>query len=142
MGERVKEVLMKPYSPDLRIRVVNAYANKEGSMRRLAKTFHVSVCCVRDLLTRYRQTGSVVPKPHGGGYPAKVDAEGLHVVQVLIQAAPDATLRELCQRFKEAAQVSISLATMSRALKKRRFTRKKNVSRHRARKRSRPAEAS
>jgi transposase len=56
---------MRPYSQNLRLRVVQAYENREGSMRQLAVRFRLSLSCVRDLLTRYRATGDVAPKPHG-----------------------------------------------------------------------------
>jgi transposase len=95
----MQEMTLKPYSMDLRTRVVQAYEHHEGTMRQLATTFRVSVSCVRRLLKPYRETGRVAPQPHGGGAPAKVDGGGLEVVQTLVHAAPDATLRELCQRF-------------------------------------------
>ena len=133
---------MKPYSTDLRTRVVQAYEDRAGAMRRLATTFRVSLSFVRRLLKQYRDTGSVAPKPHGGGYPAKVDARGLAVVQGLVQAAPDATLSELCQRFQEVSAVPISIATMSRVVAKLQLTRKKTVSRHGTRARRRAAAAS
>ena len=121
---------MKPYSTDLRMRVVQAYENHEGAIRQLATTFRVSLSFVRRLLKHYRETGSVAPKPHGGGAPAKVNISGIEVVQALVQAAPDATLRELCQQFEGQHQVPISVATMSRVLAHLQLTRKKNVSRH------------
>ena len=40
---------MKPYSLDLRQKIVVAYENKEGSIRQLAKRFKVSPDCVRRL---------------------------------------------------------------------------------------------
>jgi transposase len=121
---------MKPYSTDLRMRVVQAYENHEGAMRQLATTFRVSVSFVRRLLNHYRETGSVAPKSHGGGAPAKVDLSGREVVQALVQATPDATLRDLCQQFEAQHQLPISVATMSRVLARLQLTRKKNVSRH------------
>ena len=121
---------MKPSSTDLRTRVVQAYEHREGAMRQLATTFRVSLSFVRRLLKHDRETGSVAPKPHGGGAPATVDGSGLALVQTLVHAAPDATLSELCQRFEEQDQLSISVATMSRILAQLRLTRKKNVSRH------------
>ena len=121
---------MKPYSMDLRTRVVQAYEHHEGAMRQLAITFRVSLSCVRRLLKHHRETGSVAPKAHGGGDPAKVDVRGLEVVQALVRAAPDATLRELCQRFEAQPQRCVSRATMSRVLARLQRTRKKNVSRH------------
>ena len=124
---------MRPYSIDLRLRIVHAYEHREGSMRHLATRFRVSLSCVRDLLTRYRTTGAVAPRPHGGGYPAKLDASGCAVLQTLVDAPPDATLQELRTRLSAPHQVSVSQATISRALTKLGLPRKKNVSRRRAR---------
>jgi transposase len=124
---------MRPYSRDLRLRVVHAYEHREGSMRHLAARFRLSLSCVRALLTRYRAPGDVAPKPHGGGSPAKLDATGRDTVRTLVQQEPDATLKELCLRLQATTQVTVSSATMSRLLTKLEFPRKKNVSRHRTR---------
>jgi len=124
---------MRPYSQDLRLRIVHAYEHREGSMRQLATRFRVSLSCVRDLLTRYRATGDVAPKPHGGGYPAKLDAAGCDALKTLVHATPDATLQELRTRLSTTHQVRVSHATISRALTKLGLPRKKNVSRRRAR---------
>ena len=123
---------MRPYSKDLRLRIVPACENREGSMRQLATRFRVSLSCVRDLLTRYRATGDVAPKLHGGGYPAKLDASGCDALKTFVQATPDATLQELCARLSATHQVRVSQATISRTLTKLGLPRKKNVSRRRA----------
>lgn len=120
---------MRSYSRDIRLRIVQAYENREGSMRQLATRFRVSLSCVRDLLTRYRTTGDVAPKPHGGGYPAKLDAAGRDALTILVHAAPDATLQELRRQLSTTPQVTVSQATISRALTKLGLPRKKNVSR-------------
>jgi transposase len=120
---------MRSYSRDLRLRIVQAYENREGSMRQLATRFRVSLSCVRDLLTRYRTTGDVAPKPHGGGYPAKLDAAGCDALTTLVHAAPDATLQELRRQWSTTPQVTVSQATISRALTTLGLPRKKNVSR-------------
>jgi transposase len=124
---------MRPYSRDLRLRVVQAYENHEGSMRQLATRFRLSLSCVRDLLRRYRATGDVAPQPHGGGSPAKLTASGLETLKTLVHATPDATLQELRTRLATTQQVTVSPATISRALTKLGLPRKKNLSRHRAR---------
>jgi transposase len=124
---------MRPYSKDLRLRVVQAYENHEGSMRQLAARFRLSLSCVRDLLTRYRTTGDVAPKPHGGGYPAKLNTQGLEALKTLVHAPPDATLQELGTQLSTTQQVTVSPATISRALAKLNLPRKKNISRRRAR---------
>lgn len=124
---------MRPYSRDLRLRVVQAYENHEGSMRQLATRFRLSLSCVRDLLRRYRATGDVAPQPHGGGSPAKLTTSGLETLKTLVHATPDATLQELRTRLATTQQVTVSPATISRALTKLGLPRKKNLSRHRAR---------
>ena len=124
---------MRPYSRELRLRIVQAYENHEGSMGQLAARFRVSLSCVRDLLTRYRAIGDVAPQPHGGGSPAKLDPAGCDALKALVQATPDATLQELSAQLSRTQQVTVSPATISRALTKLGLPRKKNVSRRRAR---------
>ena len=124
---------MRPYSKDLRLRVVQAYEHHEGSMRQLAARFRLSLSWVRDLLTRSRTPGDVAPKPHGGGYPAKLDLHGLEALKTLVSATPDATLKELRTQLSTTQQVMVSQATISRALTKLGRPRRKYVSRRRAR---------
>ncbi len=56
-----------PLSVDLRQRILAAYDAKEGAQRQLAERFKVSLSFIRDLRRHYRETGTVQPKPHGGG---------------------------------------------------------------------------
>jgi transposase len=124
---------MRPYSRDLRLWIVRAYEHHEGAMRQLATQCRVSLSCVRDLLTRHRVTGAIAPKPHGGGYPAQLGAAERDALQALVQASPDATLRELGTQLAMTQQITVSQATISRALTTLGLPRKKNVSRRRAR---------
>ena len=71
---------MRPYSRDVRPRVGQADENHEGSLRQFAARFRLRLRGVRDLLTHYRPTGDVAPKPHGGGSPATIEATGLEVL--------------------------------------------------------------
>lgn len=103
-------------SIDLRQRVIAAYQAKEGSQRQLAERFKVSSSFVRDLTRHYRQTGTVEPKPHGGGAIAKLGTAQLPIVQALVEAQPDALLVELCERFAEKTGVDVSVSTMQRAV--------------------------
>ena len=107
-----------PYSLDLRKRVIEAYQAKESSLRQLAKRFKVSLSFIRDLTRRYRETNTVEPKPHGGGTPAKLEAEHLEVVKQLVEAQPDALLYELCERLAENSQLTVSVSTMHRAVQR------------------------
>jgi transposase len=66
---------MRPLSIDLRERIVAAVELDEHSLRDLAELFTVNLSTIVRLLQRYRSTGSVQPKPHGGGAPAKLDTQ-------------------------------------------------------------------
>lgn len=117
---------MGPYSLDLRQRIVDAYANGEGSIRELAERFAVAPNTVQSYLTQVRATGSVVPLPHSGGVAPKIDQAGLELVRELVAEKNDRTLAELAEQFEQRHQVCVSVPTMHRALQRLRITRKKN----------------
>src|ERR1700756_1505611 len=127
---------MKAYSDDLRIRIVQAYENGEGSQRQLARRFSVSLGFVQGLLKRYYGTGSIKPKPHGGGYPTKINQKALDVLIRLEQQWPNATVEETCQRLNQDCGIKVSPATVCRALNKLEklgLTNRENLSRLRKR---------
>lgn len=114
-----------PYSQDLRLRVVNAYYNREGSQRQIAERFKVSLTFVRNLLRHYRQTGTIQPKKHGGGAKTKIDNHAYSLIEKKIEQKPDLILSELCGYLKDQTRVKVSLSTMYRVVKKLNITRKK-----------------
>src|SRR5437762_10274020 len=116
---------MTPYSPDLRQRILETVERGEGSLRQIAQRFLVSLSFVVRLLQTYRRTGSIQPRPHRGGNPAKLGPEDLERLRELVQQQPDATLEELRQRLGLAC----STMAICRALKKMGLPRKKKVPR-------------
>src|SRR5262245_48972294 len=90
---------MKPYSLDLRERVVAAVDDQEGTLREIAADFRIGVSTLTAWLSQRRQTGSLAPKPHAGGKPPVVDAAHAERLRDLVQQQPDATLDELNQRL-------------------------------------------
>jgi transposase len=116
---------MKAYSQDLRKRILDTVHRGDGSLRQIARRFLVSVSFVTRLLQLQRSTGSLEPRPHGGGNPAVLGPEDLEQLRELIRQQPDATLEELRQRLG----VSCSLMTISRALRKLGLPRKKKIPR-------------
>jgi transposase len=113
---------MKAYSMDLRERVVAACDQGGATREAIAARFSVSVRWVRDLLKRRRETGSIAPKPHGGGRPPAFDAEAAGRLRDAVRAESDATLEELGR----AAGVACSLPAVYRALTRLGVTRKKS----------------
>ena len=116
---------MRPYSNDLRQKVVDAYMNKKGSMRALAVRFSVSLDFVWRLLDRYRRTGRLNPKPPRGGAPRKLSRADEQVLRQLVKAHPEATLSELNQQLKAKTGVEVSDSTIGLSLRRRGITRKK-----------------
>jgi transposase len=56
---------MRAYSMDIRERVIENLGQE--SMRKTAKRFRVSDYFVYRLKQRYKEVGTLAPKPHGGG---------------------------------------------------------------------------
>jgi transposase len=116
---------MKAISEDLRKRILETIQRGDGSLRQIARRFLVSVSFITRLLQLHRSTGSLEPRPHGGGNPAVLSPKNLEQLRELVQKQPDATLEELRQRLG----VSCSLMTLSRALRKLGLPRKKKIPR-------------
>ena len=117
---------MKPYSLDLRQKIIDVYEQQEISQRQLAQRFCVSLSFVVKLLKKYRQTGQIAPKPFNGGLKLKLSPENLSVLTELIEHNNDATLDELCQMLQEKIGIKVSRATMGRMTQRLKFTVKKN----------------
>jgi hypothetical protein len=82
---------------DLRQKVVEAYVNKEGSIRKLAERFKISKNAVSSFIARFRSTGNVTPKHREvPGNPAKVDKERAHYLTEVLHREPDLTLEPSC----------------------------------------------
>jgi transposase len=113
---------MKTYSMDLRERVVAACDARDATREQIAARFSVSVSWIRDLLKRRRETGSIAPKPHGGGRPPAFAGEAAQRLRAAADAAADATLAELA----EAAGVACVPSAVHGALKRLGVTRKKS----------------
>ncbi len=113
---------MKAYSTDLRERVVAAYDAREGTQEQVATRFAVSASWVRKILRQRRATGSIEPRPHGGGHAAAFDAAAASRLRAAVRADDDATLEELGR----LAGVACSVSAVYRALGRLGITRKKS----------------
>jgi transposase len=116
---------MTPYSQDLRQRILETARHGGATVKQVAERLLVSVSFVTRLLQLHRATGSVEPRPHGGGHPAVLTPEDLEGLRAPIRDRPDATLEECRLQLGS----SCSLATISRALSKLGLPRKKKVPR-------------
>lgn len=63
---------MRPYSMDLRERVVAVCDAREGTREQIAKRFGISTSWIRRMLQRRRETGSIAPLPQNPGRKRKL----------------------------------------------------------------------
>ena len=113
---------MNAYSTDLRERVVAACDARDGTREQIAARFSVSVSWIRDLLKRRRETGSIAPRPGGGGRAPAFDADAAGRLRAAVRADADATLQELAR----VAGVACCPSAVHRALARLGITRKKS----------------
>ncbi len=120
---------MKPYSMDLRERVVAACDAREGTREQIAERFGVSDRWIRKLLQRRRETDSLAPLPRNPGRKRELNDRQMQRLGRLIQKRPDATLKQL----RKSLGVKISISALDRAIRALNMTLKKNRSSRRSR---------
>ena len=107
---------MKAYPLELRQRIVDAVDHQLGTYSEIAEMFSVHERYIYKLLNLRRTTGSIAPRPHGGGAPAKVQDTHREVLTTLVADHPDATLAELRDALKKQTRTAVSVSTVWRAL--------------------------
>jgi transposase len=109
---------MKPYSIDLRSRVLEA-VDLGVPRKEVAKTFSVSLPSIKRWLKLRKETGSLEPRKGVPGPPARKGAALRAWLPGQLEANPDLTLQEHCEAFEdEQASMKVSTATMSRAIRR------------------------
>lgn len=118
---------MKAYSQDLRKRIVQAVeTNPTHNQSQVARTFQVSRSTVRRLLKLEAKDPDLKARTSPGRRP-KLAAQDYGAVIALLEAQNDLTLQDLCQHWSQHHDQSLSVATVSRLLKRLGWTRKKRL---------------
>jgi transposase len=117
---------MKPYPQELRVRVVAAVEQGEHSIPEVARLFNVGITFVKKMLRMHRNGEALAPR-HGGGSTPALQAPEQALLRAQIKQQPDASLAELQAVLLEKQAVSVSPATVSRALQALGLPRKKRV---------------
>ena len=116
---------MKPYSEDLRIRIVRAV---EGGMSKYAaaRLFGVSLSSVKRYLRRAERGMPLAPRK-GGGRPPKIDQTAEKLLKEDVKEHPAATVSERRRFLEHTTGKTLSASTMKRLLKRLGFSRKNGV---------------
>ena len=121
--------MARPYSQDLRNRVVSSVASGR-TCRATAALFGVSVASVVKWSQRWRASGSAAAKPMGGRRPLRLTGERAWLL-ARIAEKPDLTLRAVVAELAERGTPA-SYGAVWRFFKREGITFKKNTARQRA----------
>ena len=114
---------MSGYSVDLRRRIVSAV--EDGmSKARAARTFSVSLSSVKRYVERAERGESLAPKKRPGASP-KLDEKAMRILAADLEQRPYLTLQERRDHLEATTGLSVSRATVCRAIARTGPTRKK-----------------
>src|SRR5918911_2517267 len=105
---------MKPYSKDLRLRVLSA-VDAGRPREEVAKTFSVSVPTIKRWLKRRRESGDMEPRT----IPGRPSRKGAMLEEWLpkhLETNDDLTLEEHREAFEEEFGKAVSTSTIGRAI--------------------------
>ena len=117
---------MKPYSEDLRTRIVRAVEVDGTSKSAAARLFGVSLSSVKRYLRLAQRGVSLAPRK-GGGRPPKTDQIIEKLLREDVKERPAATVSERCQFLERTTSKALSASTVKRLLKRMGFSRKNGL---------------
>ena len=115
---------MNAYSLDLRKKIVEA-KQRGASTSEVARTFGVGASTVKRYAATAREGRSLAPKKRPGSKP-KMDEAALRLLEADLRERPTATLPQRREFLSGVAGVRVSDSTISRALKRLGWSRKKD----------------
>jgi transposase len=110
--------MAKAFSNDLRRRILQAYAQRQGTMVQLAASFHVSLGYVKKILRQKRCTGKMDRVPHRPGRKPRFTLPIREQMRAWLKSQPDLTLVELQEKLRQQAHLQVSLPSIWVVLKK------------------------
>jgi transposase len=114
-----------PYDVALRERAVKAYERGDGTYAALGKLFAVHQRTLQEWVAQWRATGSLEPRPKGGGWTSPIQ-DGM--LEAVVRERPDATLQEICLEYNRRVSRAqrTTRSALHRALDRLGFVHKKN----------------
>jgi transposase len=110
--------MAKPYSDDLRRRILEALERGEGSELELAARFRVSYGYVKKIRRQQLRTGTMLRVPHRPGRKPKFTEPIRAQLRRWLKQQPDLTLAELQDKLREDEQLGVSRPSLWMVLKK------------------------
>ena len=108
---------MKPYSEDLRTRIVRAVQHEGRSKSATARLFDVSLSSVKRYVKLAEQGSSLTPGK-GGGRPPKTDETTRKLLEEDVTERPSASMAQRCRYLEHLTGKGLSVSTVRRLLKR------------------------
>jgi transposase len=115
---------MDAYSEDLRQKIVEALERRRMNKSEAAHAFGVSLSSVKRYAKAVREGRSLSPGKAAGKRP-KLDEKARRLLEAHVEERPFAKLSDRQEYLERVAGVKVSESTLSRALRKMGFGRKK-----------------
>ena len=116
--------MMDDYSEDLRHKIVQALQQQRMNQSETARAFGVSLSSVKRYAKAVREGRSLKPGKAPGKRPL-LDEKTKRLLEADVDERPFAKLKDRREYLQKVAGVSVSESTLSRALRKMGFGRKK-----------------
>jgi len=116
---------MKPYSEDLRLRIVKAL-QVGTSKSAAARLFNVSLSSVKRYAKIAERGESLEPRK-GGGRPPKADETIQRLLEEDVHERPAATIADRSRFLQSMTGKSLSVSTLKRLLKRMSFSQKNGL---------------
>ena len=117
---------MKPYSEDLRVRIVRAVQEESISKSAAARLFGVSLSSVKRYARMADRGTSLAPRK-GGGRPPKADETTRKLLEEDVKERPAATVKERRSFLEHATAKALSDSTVGRLLMRMGFSQKNGL---------------
>src|SRR5215211_6784141 len=115
---------MDAYSEDLRKKIVEALQQRRMNKSEAARAFGVSLSSVKRYAKAARERRSLSPGKAPGKRP-KLDEKARRLLEANVEERPFAKLADRREYLRRVAGVSVSESTLSRAIRRMGFGRKK-----------------
>lgn len=112
----------RPYSSDLRLRVLRALAQHRLKRSEIAEQYQVSPSTLYLWQKQQKEEARTEAKPHSGGRACRFDAA---VLRALVAEQSERTLAELATLYQQRTAEPISLSSVHQLLRREGITRKK-----------------
>jgi len=117
---------MRPYSVDLRERIVHALEHEGQTQPQVAARFGVSLSSVQRFARLHREGATLAAKPLPGRKPA-IAKEQEPEFEAILQHASHWTLQSLAQTWRERSGVAVSLSALHQTARRLGYRFKKRV---------------